>query len=403
MAQEIWLVDKEYPTHEISSFGRVRNVEDGNILDGSKQGNNYAFSISLGNGKGKHLKIHQRVAACFLPNPDGKKTQVIHKDRDYTNNHVDNLVWCDPKEAAAYIEHNPKKQAVHKMKNGEIIATYESVAEAALKNGLKAPNLGRACRESGPDKEYHEFHWEYVEERYTDEELDDLPSEIWKPYKETGYIVSNMGRVRNKLGKPVNPQKDQHGYLSAGIRLEKNKPLKILMHRMVAEAFIPNQDPQTLTVVGHKDNDRLNNKLGNLQWMSIKDKSVAIPVNQFGLDGTFIKKWSSASEASNSLGSGKGNGGHIGDACKGKISSAHGFQWKVADETIETPESIEPYRNPKVKYVDQFSPSGTHLVKRWSSAAEAARDTTYTEGTIKTACRSKKTKLVDGFLWSYAN
>ena len=91
---------------------------------------------------------------------------------------------------------------------------------------------------------------------------------IWKPVVgyEGLYEVSNTGLVRslNKLkGRILTPIKKKNGYLS--ICLYKNsKQVTKLIHRMVAEAFIPN--PDNLEMVNHKDEDRTNNNVDNLEW-----------------------------------------------------------------------------------------------------------------------------------------
>lgn len=91
---------------------------------------------------------------------------------------------------------------------------------------------------------------------------------IWKPVVgyEGLYEVSNTGLVRslNKLkGRILTPIKRKNGYLN--ICLYKNcKQVTKLVHRMVAEAFIPN--PDNLEMVNHKDEDRTNNHVDNLEW-----------------------------------------------------------------------------------------------------------------------------------------
>lgn len=59
----------------------------------------------------------------------------------------------------------------------------------------------------------------------------------------------------------------KHGY--ADIQLTKNKKITwFRLHRLVAEAFIPN--PDSLPLVNHKDENPLNNKVSNLEWCTYK-------------------------------------------------------------------------------------------------------------------------------------
>ena len=88
---------------------------------------------------------------------------------------------------------------------------------------------------------------------------------MWKPvvsYKGL-YEVSNIGRIRNIRGKLVKQSMTVSGYKR--VTLRKNNIAKTkLAHRLVAEAFIPN--PNNYNIVNHKDENKLNNNVENLEW-----------------------------------------------------------------------------------------------------------------------------------------
>lgn len=93
--------------------------------------------------------------------------------------------------------------------------------------------------------------------------------EVFKEIEEfPGYYVSNKGIVYStKSGemKPLAPGNIGQGYL--GVLLCKNsKRYNKSIHRLVAEAFIPN--PDNLETVNHRDEDKTNNKVDNLEWCS---------------------------------------------------------------------------------------------------------------------------------------
>jgi hypothetical protein len=94
--------------------------------------------------------------------------------------------------------------------------------------------------------------------------------EIWKDIKdyEGLYEVSNQGRVRSlKTGRLRKP-KDNFGYLR--INLCKEGIVKFYMvHRLVAEAFIENNNPN-LTQVNHKNENKQDNRVENLEWCDAK-------------------------------------------------------------------------------------------------------------------------------------
>lgn len=98
-------------------------------------------------------------------------------------------------------------------------------------------------------------------------------NEIWKDIKEYEglYQVSNLGRVKRvETDRILKGQNNSTGYLR--VRLYKNNiAYNMRVHRLVAEAFIPNPDnkPQ----VNHIDEDKTNNSLANLEWMTAKENN----------------------------------------------------------------------------------------------------------------------------------
>ncbi|QEM43271.1 HNH endonuclease [Bacillus phage Chotacabras] len=96
-------------------------------------------------------------------------------------------------------------------------------------------------------------------------------AEIWKSLDGIidcggNYIVSTYGNVKNATaGNDLSLQVSPHGYNRAMLHNGKNRK-NVFVHRLVALAFIPNPDnkPQ----VNHKDGNKLNNKVSNLEWVT---------------------------------------------------------------------------------------------------------------------------------------
>lgn len=113
--------------------------------------------------------------------------------------------------------------------------------------------------------------------------MEKLFNEVWKPIKgyEGLYEVSNKGNVRSVdkhlmwgnqyclfKGKPKKAFPNSMGYLRAEL-YKNNQGKKYFVHRLVAEAFIPN--PNNLPCIDHIDRNHLNNSVDNLRWCTQKE------------------------------------------------------------------------------------------------------------------------------------
>lgn len=188
--------------------------------------------------------------------------------------------------------------------------------------------------------------------------------EIWKPVVgyEGYYEVSNLGNVRslnyNKTGKTATLRQ---GKLTNG-RLQvvlcfNGKQTHKLVHRLVAEAFIPN--PENKPNIDHIDTDASNNRVENLRWCTQSENNlnpitrkrlsaasvlkmkrqremgcfdwVKKPIVQLSLKGEFIRVWESASVAGSALGISPAD---IGSCCKGRRGrkSRGGYRWKYLSD-----------------------------------------------------------------------
>lgn len=103
-----------------------------------------------------------------------------------------------------------------------------------------------------------------------------MTKEIWKNVLgfEGKYQVSNLGNVRSLnykrsgFSKELSPAKEKDDYLYVTLYSGNCKQYHKKVHRLVAEAFIPN--PEKLPEVNHKDEDKQNNRLDNLEWCTSK-------------------------------------------------------------------------------------------------------------------------------------
>lgn len=97
--------------------------------------------------------------------------------------------------------------------------------------------------------------------------------EVWKNINDfPNYQISNLGNIKNNKGKTLKPYINQNGYLVATLYKNIGKNKKIPIHRLVAQAFIPNTNnhPQ----VNHKNGIKNDNRVCNLEWCSALENNI---------------------------------------------------------------------------------------------------------------------------------
>ena len=160
--------------------------------------------------------------------------------------------------------------------------------------------------------------------------------EIWKDIKgyEGLYQVSNLGKVKSlkKHQKILKLSDNGRGYMFVGLS-KNNKRKNKNVHRLVAETFISNYD--NLLQVNHKDGNKNNNSVDNLEWVTQKqnlqharENKLLIrekPIEQYDKNGKFLKIWESGVQIKRKL---KINNSDVAQVCNGKRKSAGGYIWK---------------------------------------------------------------------------
>lgn len=183
--------------------------------------------------------------------------------------------------------------------------------------------------------------------------------EIWKDIPECeGYQVSNIGRIRSVdrvvyvgnrwggvtarryKGKLITTFAYPNGYMAFVYRKHHKIIKNFLIHRLVAQAFIPN--PDNLPQINHKNEKRDDNRVDNLEWCTDaynkiynnRAKRVAIangkPIGQLSMDGHIIREFPSIREAARFV---NGDMKSIRMCCK-KDTMTHyykGYRWKFKE------------------------------------------------------------------------
>ena len=78
-----------------------------------------------------------------------------------------------------------------------------------------------------------------------------------------GYYVTKCGKVFNRYGRELKPSLNKGGYKFLSLS-HQGKPKTTMLHRMLAECFIPN--PHNYPQINHRDGNKVNNELSNLEW-----------------------------------------------------------------------------------------------------------------------------------------
>lgn len=147
------------------------------------------------------------------------------------------------------------------------------------------------------------------------------------------YTVNQNGDVYNKHGVKLKPSVQRNGYLIVSLSNEKVKHKRFLVHRLVAQAFIPN--PNGLPQVNHIDKNKQNNCVDNLEWCTplenLNHSKVIEKASKAKLTKvkciTTGKVYNSFKEIEETLGLPHSN---LVACCNGKRKTCGGMEWRYA-------------------------------------------------------------------------
>lgn len=152
--------------YSISDTGEVRNDNRNTILTQNTEQGYKTVGIRV-NKKPKKCRVHRLVAITYIPNPENKP-YVNHIDGNRSNNHVENLEWVTPQENTIHAVQTglmlpTRKRSVKQYsEQGEFIAEYESITQAAKATNTSGEKITSCCK--GERITTNGFQWKYSED-----------------------------------------------------------------------------------------------------------------------------------------------------------------------------------------------------------------------------------------------
>jgi len=279
--EDDWKVIKDFKDYYISSKGKVWSLFSENLLKPQISYGYYRINIG-GKKNSKKMHVHRLVAEAFLENINNYPI-VNHKNGVKTDCSVENLEWCSHSE-----------NSLHSI------------------NILGNNNLNSHSKEK-------------CEEPEDSIELDSIKS----------YCITRDGKVYSKKSsKFLIPHLRPDGYLCVELNKKRHK-----IHRLVALAFLP-EPPKEKIFVNHKNLNRSDNRVENLEWVTPSENTKHAIDNNPGryinqqvkvacIDkdtDEIIKIYDSIAEAAKEKGI--KSSGNISNICRGNGISTGGYKWK---------------------------------------------------------------------------
>ena len=249
------IIDNVETDYEINELGEIYSHKTNRLLSGSIFNTGYKMVRLTINGQKKGYAVHRLVAEAFISNPNNLPI-VNHIDGNKLNNCVENLEWV-----------SQSQNRIHAVQN-------------------QISKLARGSREK----------------------MEIFDDAAWMNYKDTNYLISINGQVYNKQTKILLKQTPNNsGYIRYTLRIN-GKNVSKLAHILVMETWGQKQLDST-QVINHKDGNKTNNNLDNLEICSKKENALhscytlkknVKPVIRI-IDGEIIEEYPSIIEAARHL------------------------------------------------------------------------------------------------------
>lgn len=252
-----------HPKYKINKLGEVFSFKR-KIIKLKQQKRNGYYSVCLDK---KQYHIHRLMGYVFLNLEYKSKLIINHIDGNILNNNLNNLEKISIKDNSLHAYKNNllkinKKPVLKYDLNNNFIKEYESATRASIENKCQQSKIIACCR--GRRKTHYKFIWKY---KYPEKYSIDLKGFIEIPFNKN-YLVNKDGEIYSKyLRRLLKDQTYKNGYKY--VRLHNNdKGKNIFIHKIVAETFLTKPDNIKNLVINHKDYNKTNNNIENLEYCS---------------------------------------------------------------------------------------------------------------------------------------
>ena len=329
----------------VSSLGRVCSL-NGTVSYGWLSPSGYRY-VCIHN---QPWPVHRVVMITFNGAPAWEKAwQVHHIDGDPSNNCLTNLEYVTPSQNRRYSQKSLLRKSNAPARSKPVLSrlvasnewtSHASIAEAARKLGVAASTIFKSCKTNLPAKGYV-F-------KFQDSSNTSPPWEEWRPMVDPrsgaevcGRMVSSLGRISSKYGIISRGHLNRTGYHETGLSVN-GQYRTMHVHRLVAAAFIGLPQTGHRIHVNHKDLNKANNAVNNLEYLTPSENrshflAHSSPKRNTGLKPVWSKAYSvdepwtwhaSILNAAKELGL---NRGSISSCAHGKIGRVGKYEFQFAD------------------------------------------------------------------------
>nr|QBK85933.1 MAG: HNH endonuclease [Marseillevirus LCMAC101] len=226
--------------------------------------------------------------------------------------------------------------------------------------------------------------------------------EKWKKIPIEGYEqyqVSDEGTIKHKKTRKVQSNYSRGSYSAVSLGTGSDRK-HFSIHRLVALAFIPNDDPKR-TQVNHIDGDHYNNHVSNLEWATAKEdtkhalenklsRGRSVKVRCLTKDGKEVGVFENIKLAAQATGA---NDRHISCVCRGKRNTTGGYKWEYVSEEYQEnniSDTLEPEGKQYLDYDNYIWTEDGRCYSRRSS--KYLREKKTPTGSIISCCLNGKKK-----------